>query len=139
MARKIATRLAVALPVLAFGFGLGAAQAQAPTLKALAGLESGRWQLREAGGASETICLPDATALIQVQHADAQCSRFVIEDDPRDAVVHYTCPGKGHGRTTLKVETPRSVHIETQGVADGAPFQHQYQARKIGQCSPAAR
>lgn len=140
MTRKTALRLALAGPLLVLASGVGSAQERGSAmLKALAGLEPGRWQLREAEGATRSVCLPDRGALIEIEHRGMQCSRFVIEDAPRTATVHYTCPGRGHGRTTLKVTTPRSVDIETQGVADGAPFQLEYRARKVGTCDSASR
>src|SRR3546814_4279869 len=52
--------------------------------------------------------------MIQVYHPGATCSRSVIEDTPSSVTVHYTCPGAGHGRTTIRSETNRLVQIDTR-------------------------
>ncbi len=41
----------------------------------------------------------------------------------------------GSGRTTIRVETPRLVQIETQGIADQSPFAFSAEARRIGTCT----
>jgi hypothetical protein len=109
----------------------------APTLLALTSVESGQWQLRglDRGPVPATsMCVSDPRSLIQLRHPKAQCSRFVIANDPRTATVHYTCPGAGHGQTTIRVETPRLIQIESQGIADQAPFSLRMEARKVGNC-----
>jgi len=40
----------------------------------------------------------------------------------------------GRGRTILRVETPRLVQIDSQGLHYGAPFALRAQARKTGPC-----
>ncbi len=108
----------------------------AQSLAALAGLEPGEWQLRsKETGETKSICIGDAKAMLQVRHGRASCSRFVIANDARASTVHYTCPGLGHGRTTIRVETPRLVQIESQGIADKAPFQVLYEGRRTGSCA----
>ena len=42
--------------------------------------------------------------------------------------MHYTCPGAGHGRTSIRSETNRLVQIDTQGIADGKPFSQAIEA-----------
>ena len=42
--------------------------------------------------------------------------------------VNYVCPGMGRGRTILRVETPRLVQIDSQGLHNGAPFALRAQA-----------
>ena len=49
--------------------------------------------------------------------------------------VNYTCPGIGRGRTTIRVETPRLVQIDSQGLDRGAPFALRAEARRIGPCA----
>lgn len=113
----------------------GAMPVQAPGLKVLAGVEAGRWQLREIdSGTTRNVCVSDPRVLIQLHHGNAQCSRFVIENGPSSGTVHYTCSGAGHGRTTLSIETPRVIHINTQGLANGLPFQSEIEARRQGDC-----
>ncbi len=126
----------------AFGLVLAAMplRAAAPAsvpLEAIALLQPGQWQLRaqRLGAESRALCLADTRALLQIRHAGASCSRFVISSTPREATVHYTCPGAGHGRTTIRVETPRLVQIESQGIAENAPFAITYEGRRIGDCA----
>ncbi|WP_315760221.1 hypothetical protein [Sphingomonas sp. Y38-1Y] len=122
--------------VLALGASVAtAAPAQAPVLKVLSQIEPGRWQLREVDSKTErTVCISDPRILIQLHHGSAQCSRFVIDNQADAGTVHYTCSGAGHGRTTLSVETPRLLQIETQGLANGLPFESKIEARRLGGC-----
>ncbi|MGQ2934609.1 MAG: hypothetical protein ACT6TB_10290 [Sphingopyxis sp.] len=113
-----------------------AVPAQAPSLAMLDRLEKGSWQLRERGKEDvlQTICVGDARRMIQIQHPRSTCSRYVIEDTPNSVTVHYTCPGAGHGRTSIRSETNRLVQIDTQGIADGRPFSQAIEARRTGGC-----
>jgi hypothetical protein len=113
-----------------------AVPAQAPTLGMLDTLEKGSWELRPRGGSTavRSFCLGDARAFIQIQHQRGGCSRYVIADGPDEVTVHYTCPGAGHGRTTIRHETNRLVQIDTQGIAAGAPFSLAFEARRTGPC-----
>lgn len=113
-----------------------AVPAQTPSLAMLDRLEKGSWQLRERGkdGVARTMCLGDARRMIQLEHPRANCSRYIIEDRPNSVTVHYTCPGAGHGRTTIRSETNRLVQIDTQGIAEGRPFSQAFEARRAGPC-----
>jgi hypothetical protein len=113
-----------------------AVPAQAPSLAMLDRLEKGSWQLRERGKEDvlQTICVGDARRMIQIQHPRSTCSRYVIEDTPNAVTVHYTCPGAGHGRTSIRSETNRLVQIDTQGIAEGRPFSQAIEARRTGGC-----
>lgn len=113
------------------------APAQAPSLAMLDRLEKGRWQLSERGKteALQSICLGDARRMIQIYHPRSNCSRYVIEDKPASVTVHYTCPGAGHGRTTIRAETNRLVQIDTQGIANGKPFSQAIEARRVAACA----
>lgn len=135
VSQTIARRTLAGL-LLAAGLGSGA-PARAPQLAALAQIEAGQWQLRETGSTApaRSICVADPIALLQLGHPGAQCSRFVIIDAPDSATVHYTCPGAGHGRTTISVETPRLFHLQTQGVAAAGPFDMDYEGRRLGVCA----
>jgi hypothetical protein len=121
---------------LVAGLASVAVPAQAPSLAMLDTLEKGRWELHERSGTTmlRSFCLGDARALIQLQHTRGGCSRYVIADGDAEVTVHYTCPGAGHGRTTIRRETARLVQIDTQGIAGGAPFSHAYEARRSGGC-----
>jgi hypothetical protein len=109
----------------------------APALGALASLQPGQWQLRMRGRAAapKSLCLSDTHALLQIRHSGAACSRFVIASDARTATVHYTCPGAGHGRTTIRVENSRLAQIDSQGVAENQPFALVYEGRRVGECA----
>ena len=111
--------------------------AQTPGLAMLTTLERGQWQLVDRDGSSppRNLCVNDLHMLLQLQHQGAQCSRYVIDDEPNAVTVHYTCPGAGHGRTTIRKETSRLVQIDTQGIAGGSPFSYAYEARRTGSCS----
>ncbi len=127
----------MALALMAAAAALVApAAAQAPSLAMLDGLERGLWQLRDRSGQGtpRTMCLGDARQLLQIHHAQRSCSRFVIADEAAEVTVHYTCTGAGHGRTTIRRETARLVQVDTQGIANSAPFSVAYEARRIGGC-----
>jgi hypothetical protein len=114
--------------------------AAAPTLVALNALQPGQWDLRSRDDPSESrsMCVSDVRTLLQVRHGSAICARFVIANDPATATVHYTCPGSGHGQTTLRVETPRLVQIASQGIVNGAPFAFTAEGRRTGVCQGTA-
>lgn len=105
-------------------------------LTALSQVETGQWELRDKqqGGRARSICLNDPVQLIQLRHPGRVCSRYVVTDVARHAVVTYQCSEVGQGRTDLRVETPRLVQIDTQGVADHAPFAANLEARRTGDC-----
>ena len=108
-----------------------AAQAPGP----LARVEHGQWQLLGAGGAAlGTLCLGDPLLLSQPQHGPQPCSHEILAADEHSVTVGYVCPGMGRGRTLLRVETPRLVQIDSQGLQNGAPFALRAEARKIGPC-----
>lgn len=133
--------LGIRLMVFAVAMGAGAVlpaqAARAPTLSAFAAVEKGPWELHEIGNRrAPRICVPEVVEMLQVRHrGGAGCSRFVIANEPRTATVHYTCPGAGHGRTTVTVETPRVVRVETQGIAGGQPFNLELEARRVASCA----
>lgn len=114
-----------------------AVPAQTPTLTMLDQLEKGKWELRERDDHSlvRTSCLGDARSMIQINHSRPGCSRYIIEDGANEVTVHYTCPGAGHGRTSIRRETNRLVQIDTQGIAEGAPFSRAIEARRVGVCN----
>lgn len=115
--------------------GGGASAAQAPRLAALRAVAPGQWLLKEKGGESRSLCVADPRALMQLEHGHAQCSRFVVADAPRSATVHYTCPGAGHGRSTISLAGKERFRLETQGILDGAPFDTEYDGHRLGACA----
>ena len=116
---------AVAAPVFAFAL---------PDLEVLSKLERGRWQLRDSEGAGRSICLGDPAALVQLEHEGVSCGHEVLASEAGGATVQYTCPGRGYGHTSIRIETPRLARIDTQGLADGRPFSYRVEARKVGSC-----
>ena len=110
------------------------AAAQRPA--SLASVEGGLWEIDPLGpGARPRMCVTDAMVFASYEHRGKTCTRVVISDGPAGAVIHYTCIGGGFGQSTVKALTPRSLRVETQGIADNAPFQYIFQARRIGACS----
>lgn len=126
--------LAIAATVLLVQPGAGQRRGDVP---ALAALSPGQWQLRDVDNAARplpNLCLGDVGQLIQLEHRGQPCARIVIDATQDRATIHYTCPGAGFGRTTLRVDTPRLVRIDTQGLADNAPFAYRAEARRVGAC-----
>ncbi len=121
----LAGLIAAAAPVFAFAL---------PDLEAFSKLERGRWQLRDSAGEPRSICLGDPTALVQLEHGGASCEQEIVQSDKGGATVQYSCPGRGFGHTSIRVETPRLARIDTQGLADGRPFSYRAEARKVGSC-----
>jgi myo-inositol-hexaphosphate 3-phosphohydrolase len=122
---------------LATTFGAHAAPEQ--SLSALSSIEPGYWELRSRGDSNEnrSICVTDPNVLLKLRHSGATCSRFVIYNDQRMATVQYSCANAGNGRTTVRVETPRLVQIESQGTANREPFSIQLEGRRTGGCGAA--
>jgi hypothetical protein len=127
------------IAVVASFFALGLltpAAAQAPSLAMLTGLDDGKWEVRPRdGSAVRRLCVQSGLELIQLQHGQSNCSRFVVEDDATSVTVQYTCRGNGYGRTTVRRETASLVQIDSQGIAGGLPFQFSAEARRVGACS----
>jgi hypothetical protein len=121
----LAGLVAVAAPVFAFA---------SLDLQAFSQLERGRWELRDSAGERRSICLAAPTALIQLEHGGIGCEQEVLTNGKGAATVQYSCPGRGFGHTTLRVETPRLARIDTQGLIDGRPFSYRTEARKVGSC-----
>ena len=121
---------------LLVGIALVAVPAGAVGITALSKIERGRWQVRELGSAIPpgSVCIGDAAALVQYEHRAALCTSEVVEDGATAATVQYSCPGRGFGHTELRVETPRLVRIDTQGLSNGRPFSYRLEARRVGPC-----
>lgn len=124
-------------------FLAGAALCAAPAwslatarIAALAKLAPGRWEVRDlAGGARPAaLCLGDPDALVRFEHRGARCTAETVEDGDGAATVQYSCRGRGFGHSKIRVETPRLVRIDTQGLSDGRPFAYRLEARRVGSC-----
>ena len=115
------------------GLLLTLAAAQRPA--SLANIEGGLYEIDRLGpGGRPRICIADPMVFASYEHRGRACTRVVISDGPGGAVIHYTCSGGGFGQSTVKALTPRSLRVETQGIADNAPFQYVFQARRVGNC-----
>lgn len=126
----------VSLVVLAgLAFVGWTAAANSGPLAALRLIERGEWQLRTADGATRSICLADPEMLLQLRHPGSSCERFVVENSAKAARITYRCPGLGNGDTRIRVETPRLIRLETQGISKGAPFTEAYEGRRTGACT----
>jgi hypothetical protein len=116
--------------------GAGAATAQrGAAIAALTGIERGQWVLKDAEGKIRSLCVGSPSSLVQLGHGAQNCQHVVMSSDAKSATVRYICPGHGQGLTTISVETARLVRVDTQGVADGAPFAMDFEGRRIGDCS----
>jgi hypothetical protein len=101
----------------------------------LAQVEAGQWELRgPSGGVIGALCLGDPLLLAQPLHAPQPCTREIISSNGHEVTAAFVCPGMGRGRTLIRVETPRLVQIDSQGVSNGAPFALRAQARRTGPC-----
>lgn len=131
-ARKTVLRLAAA------GLGLGLVAwpgaASPPDLAMLSGLQKGKWDVRERGGASRTICVRSGPELIQLRHTEPGCTRFIVQDTPTEVTVQYTCRGNGYGRTHIRKESARLVQIDSTGIHNGMPFDISAEGRAGGAC-----
>lgn len=130
---RVEVKLALLVAALCAG---GALVAQAPAIDLLAKLQRGQWTVTPSDGSpARQICLGDPLQLVKLRHAGiANCSRYVVEDEPGKVTVQYTCRGNGYGRTSIRRETDSLVQIESQGVASGRPFQFRAEARRTGAC-----
>ena len=117
------------------GFAV-AAPAQTPAMALLDGLMQGEWTLKERGsrGPGKKVCLGNPELLLQIQHGNANCTRYVIENSPRKLRVSYKCGGSGHGVTQIKQESSSLVQISTQGISNGDPFTFEFEGRRTGSC-----
>jgi hypothetical protein len=107
------------------------------SIAALNKIQPGLWQLRvlgREGAKPAALCLSDPAVLAQLQHRSQPCSRLVVAQDGTGATVHYTCQAGGYGQTSLRIETPRLVQIDTQGILDNVPFAYRAEARFAGAC-----
>jgi hypothetical protein len=108
--------------------------AAGPELAMLAGLTKGKWEVRVRGEGVRNVCLRSGPEFIQIQHTEAGCSRFVVDDTATDVTVQYTCRGNGYGRTHVRKESAKLVQIDSTGIRGGMPFDITAEARHVGSC-----
>lgn len=110
--------------------------AQGPELAMLDNLHRGNWDLAiRADGSHRNICVRTGREFIQLKHLQAGCSHFVVQNDPNEVTVQYTCRGDGYGRTTIRREGNGLVQVSSQGIQGGTPFSIEGEARRTGPCS----
>ncbi len=132
---KLGRIYGIAASIAAASLLAGPGEAQSNALAMLSGLSKGEWTIRFRDGApSRKICVRNGDELIQLQHSDRNCSRFVVEDSAAQVTVQYTCRGNGYGRTNIRRETASLVQIESQGISEGLPFQFTAEGRRTGTC-----
>lgn len=122
----LATSAMAASPILA----------QPGTLRMLDTFDPGLWEVRIRDGNHmvRKLCLESGRPLVQIRHPNALCRSFVVKDDPRAVIVHYTCPGAGYGRTQIRLENAQLAQVDSQGIAGGFPFDISAEARRVGTC-----
>jgi hypothetical protein len=116
---------------------LGSALLVAATVpRALAPASGGLWEVSQtADGHNPTkVCVPSPEVLAQFEHRQGRCTRVVIKDNGTETVIHYTCADGGFGQSTVKLITPRSLTIDTQGISGGLPFHYKLYARRMNAC-----
>ena len=118
------------------GWVLSALVLGAATLPPTIAGSGGLWEVSRSarGGNAERKCVPAAAVLAQWEHRGAHCTPTVVSATATEAVVHYTCHGGGFGQSKMKVITPRTLRIETQGISAGLPFSYTLHARRVGDC-----
>jgi len=96
--------------------------------------EGGLWEIDRPGSAPMRLCVGNPASLANYEQRGAACSRAMLRQSGSSATIHYTCRGGGFGHSTITVLTPRSLRVETQGIAANAPFNYTFQARRVGNC-----
>jgi hypothetical protein len=116
---------------------------QAAPTNLLETLERGMWQFRAVGGgptgtAINKLCVGNVTKLAQIQHVANDCTQLVLRSNPTSMTISYSCKAAGQGTTTIRKETSKLIHIDSQGIKNNSPFAFDVEARMVGACPPAA-
>jgi hypothetical protein len=98
----------------------------------------GLWDvsLSATGNGARRFCLADPMILTQWEHRHGACTRVILTERDDSATVHYTCAGGGFGQSVITLLTPRSIRVDTQGIAGDGPFAYRLYARRAGNCGP---
>lgn len=137
LARQLHGRLIGGAVVALAVFSCPPLIAERPSLAMLDQLQPGQWEVRDrdlAGGRTR-LCIENGRRLIQIRHMREACRTFTVQDTAEAVTVHYACPGNGYGQTSVRFESAQLVQLETQGVAQGLPFNMRAEVRRIGACS----
>jgi hypothetical protein len=105
-------------------------------------LDRGMWQFRAVGGgptgsAIGKLCVGNVTKLAQIQHSTNDCTQLVLRSSPTSVTISYNCKGAGQGITTIRKESSKLIHIDSQGIKNNSPFAFSVEARMAGACVPA--
>jgi hypothetical protein len=117
--------------------GIGSAALAAPVAPSvLDKVSPGLWELGGIAGSHTPVrtCIGDLMLLSRIEHRQSNCAQQVLRSDGASLTVAYTCSPKNFGRSRIDLITPRSLRIDTQGIADDLPFAYVVQARRIGDC-----
>lgn len=116
--------------------GLAAMMLAAATLPPVIAGSGGLWEVSRSatGSRSSKVCVPSAAVFGQWEHRSVRCTRDVLSSSATEAVIAYHCPSGDFGRSQVRVITPRSLRIETQGISQGFPFNYVLHARRVGDC-----
>jgi hypothetical protein len=135
MEHELRTRRS-ALVLAAGAFAVPALAAAGGAITALAPLERGRWEVRDldSGRSRPAVCLGNPAQLVQLEHRGANCPLEVLQNEKGEATAQYSCAGRGFGHTHIRVDTPRLVRIDTQGLSNGRPFSFRLEAKRAGNC-----
>lgn len=111
--------------------------AERPALAMLDQLQPGQWEVRDrdVSGGRRRLCIENGRRLIQIRHMRESCRSFTVQDTADAVTVHYTCPGNGYGQTSVRYENAQLVQLETQGIAQGLPFNVRAEVRRVGACT----
>jgi hypothetical protein len=129
-------RVGVGKFLMPAGMGLAALALGAAALPPVLSQSGGLWEVSRSatGSKADKVCAPQAAAFAQWEHRRIRCTRTILRSSATDAVINYTCPSGDFGRSHVRVITPRTLRIETQGISQGFPFNYVLHARRIGNC-----
>lgn len=99
----------------------------------LSGVSGGLWEV-SGHGRPVRVCAPDPAVLAVYEHRNSACKRTLVRDNGRSVLISYSCSGGAFGQSEISLVTPRSLSIQTQGIADGAPYKYLLEARRVGDC-----
>jgi hypothetical protein len=108
--------------------------------KSLTGVAGGQWELSGIPGSKAPVkqCVASPVELAFVEHKAPACTHLVLGDSGDLLRLSYRCVGGGFGQATIKTLTPRSLRVDVQGIAGGAPYAYVMQAHRVGDCPAAA-
>ncbi|MFC4292663.1 DUF3617 domain-containing protein [Sphingorhabdus arenilitoris] len=102
-------------------------------------LEPGLWQFKAVGGGAPAtpvrqMCVKNQERLVQIQHGARDCEHYVVRGNAATMTVSYSCNGAGQGLTSIRKESARLIHIDSQGIHNNAPFSFTVEARRVAAC-----